>query len=90
MKWCRELEQIPVNLEAYGELDVSKTPELKVFMEQMKSAVARPRIPDYETLESDIINPQMELVLKGKKDVDSMLASIQKEIEEKILSLINE
>ncbi|MFW5781879.1 MAG: extracellular solute-binding protein [Candidatus Muiribacteriaceae bacterium] len=83
--WCNKLEQIPVNLKAYDMVDTTDKPYLKVFMEQMRHAKARPQILDYGELE-EIINPQMEAALKEEKTVDQALNDASRRIEEKILS----
>ncbi|MDD3627281.1 MAG: ABC transporter substrate-binding protein [bacterium] len=88
--WCNELGQIPVVLSAFDKIDTSKSPELKIFMEQMKTAKARPLIPNYDILETDIINPEMYAALTGEKTVEQALNDAVRLIEKEILSIMNE
>ena len=85
-KWAEALSQIPVNLKAYPIVDVSRLPELKVFMEQMKTAVPRPKVLDYDELES-IMNSEMYAALSGQKSVALALGDAVKEINERVLNL---
>ena len=87
--WCERLQQIPVSKAVYESVDFSDLPELEVFMKQMLSAKARPRIPMYDKLE-EIINPEMELALKGIKTPQQCLDDSVKRIEEEILTLVNQ
>lgn len=83
VRWCNALGQIPVNLKAFDGVDTRQHPYLAVFMEQMKSAVARPVVPNYSDLEN-IINPEMEATLSGQKPVkdalDAAVLRINKEV----------
>ena len=90
VKWCNTLGQIPVVLSAFDKVDFKKFPEIKIFMEQMKTAKARPMIPNYDILETDIINPEMAAALSGQKTVKQALDDAAREIDKKILSIMNE
>ncbi len=90
LKWCNTLGQIPVVLSAFDKVDFKKFPEIKIFMEQMKTAKARPLIPNYDILETDIINPEMAAALSGQKTVKQALDDAAEEIDKKILSVMNE
>jgi multiple sugar transport system substrate-binding protein len=79
VKWSNSLGQIPVNIDAYSRIDSLKYPELKVYMEQMKTAVPRPQIASYEDIET-IINPELESALTGQKTVKSALDSAVRKI----------
>lgn len=74
-KWGNELGQIPVNIEAFADIDTVKYPFLKVFMEQMKTAIPRPMIPDYQMVENTV-NPEIEAALRGTKTVKEALKAI--------------
>lgn len=82
--WANRLGQIPVNLKAYGAVDTSKNRNLGVFMEQMKTAVARPKVLKYGQLE-EIINPLMETALSGKMPVAEALARAVERIDREVL-----
>jgi len=83
--WSKKLSQIPTNLGAYSNIDVSKNKILGVFMKQMKTAVPRPPIKKYGKIE-EIINPEIEAALSGKKSVkDALDASVEK-INKEVLS----
>ncbi len=84
-KWAESLSQIPVNLKSYSMVDTSKLPELQVFMEQMKTAVARPPVLDYDELEN-IMNSEMYAALSGQKTVEHALKDAVKEIDKRVLS----
>ncbi|HDS08634.1 MAG TPA: extracellular solute-binding protein [Firmicutes bacterium] len=88
--WSNELGQIPVVLSAFDKIDTSVFPELGVFMEQMKTAQARPLIPNYDILETDIVNPEMYTALTGEKSVEDALNAAARMIESEILSIMNE
>ncbi|MEQ8820617.1 MAG: extracellular solute-binding protein [Sumerlaeia bacterium] len=87
--WAETLGQIPTRLSAWEDLDMSKYPYLPKFMEQLKHAEALPRIPLYGTLESDIFNPEFQLVLSGKKTPEAALESIQAALDKRILEKMN-
>lgn len=84
-KWCNTLGQIPVNLKAYPHIDTSKNPEIKIFMEQMKTAIARPAVIDYNRLE-EVMNQEMYTALSGEKSVEKALKDAVKKIDEEILN----
>ncbi|MFH1314141.1 MAG: extracellular solute-binding protein [Candidatus Eisenbacteria bacterium] len=73
-RWANELGQIPVNLLADELIDFSLHPYLKIFMEQMKYAKARPPIGGYPEIENDV-NPEMQAALDGKKPVIAAMRS---------------
>jgi ABC-type glycerol-3-phosphate transport system substrate-binding protein len=83
-KWCKTLNQIPVNVRAY-DLVKFEDKNLSSFMEQMKHAVSNPIVTNYSDLE-DIINPEMETVLTGQKTAAEALRNAARRIEEKVLS----
>jgi multiple sugar transport system substrate-binding protein len=85
-KWAEALSQIPVNIKAYPMVNVSALPELKIFMEQMKTAVPRPKVLDYDELES-IMNAEMYTALSGQKTVERSLKDAVEEINKRVLNL---
>jgi ABC-type glycerol-3-phosphate transport system substrate-binding protein len=82
--WANKLGQIPVNLKAFPNVDTSKNPELAVFMEQMKTAVARPKVLHYGRLE-EIVNPMMEAMLHGDKGIKEGFSEAARRIENEVL-----
>ncbi|MBF0543505.1 MAG: extracellular solute-binding protein [Candidatus Riflebacteria bacterium] len=82
-KWCKSLDQIPINLKAY---DLVKFEDkfLMVFMEQMKFAVSNPVVTNFEVLE-DIVNPEMEAVITGQKTAKEALTNAARKVETKVL-----
>ena len=82
-RWCKELNQIPINLQAY-DLVKYDDPFLMVFLEQVKSAVANPIVTNFEVLE-DIVNPEMEAIYTGQKIASEALYSAARKIERKVL-----
>jgi multiple sugar transport system substrate-binding protein len=83
-RWCNELGQIPVNMKAEKQLDFERHPYLRVFVEQMKTAIPRPAIPDYDELEN-IMNPEMQAALDGTKSVQKALDDAVKRINQNVL-----
>ena len=67
-KWANVLGQIPVNLGSDDMVDHAKHPYLKIFMEQMDYAKARPPVGSYPEIEN-ATNPEMQAALDGKKTV---------------------
>ncbi len=88
--WAEKLGQIPVRLDAQEGLDTSVFPEISTFIKQINLAKPMPPLPLYGTLEMDIFNPEMDLVLNGKKSVEAALKSIGKNMQQKILKKVNE
>lgn len=88
-EWCEKLGQIPVVKAAYDSVDTSSNPELAVFFKQMLKTKARPRLPRFDLLE-EIINPEMELAIKGVKTPRQALDDAVKRIDKEVLSLVNE
>jgi len=84
-KWAERLSQIPVNLKAYPLVDISTLPELKIFMEQMKTAIPRPKVLDYDELES-IMNSEMYAALSSQKTVSKALEDAVDEINRRVLN----
>ena len=84
-KWCNALGQIPVNLKAYPKVDVSQNPEIKIFMEQMKTAIARPPVMDYDQLEY-IMNAEMYTARSEQKTVERALEDAVKKINEQVIN----
>jgi len=89
VRWCTELSQIPTMKEAFKQVKVDDKPALKTFYEQILKAKARPRVPSYEQLE-EIINPEMELALKGSKTPEKALADAVRKINIEVLGPLNE
>ena len=76
--WARKLGQIPVNLDSYPLIEAEAGPHIGIFMEQMKSAVARPNLVSYDEIET-LINPEMEAALSGRKPPrDALRAAVGK------------
>lgn len=89
-RWASTLGQIPTRKAAWKDLDMSKYPYMKIFMEQIALSKRIPQIPLYGTLENDVFNPQMDLLLQNKQTPESMLKKMDAIITERILSNLNE
>jgi multiple sugar transport system substrate-binding protein len=83
-RWANRLGQIPVNLRAETHLDFERHPYLRVFVEQMKTAIPRPSIPDYDDVEN-IMNPEMQAALDGTKSVQKALDDAVRRINREVL-----
>jgi len=87
-EWASTLRQIPVNLKAYDKFridDKEEEQKLKIFMEQMKTAQARPKVLKYAQLET-IINPEMESALSGNITVEKALGNAVERINREVLA----
>lgn len=89
-RWASQLGQIPVRMAAWKDLDTSKYPYLPKFMTQLRTSRRVPQIPLYGILESDIFNPQMDLLLQNRQTPEEMMRKMDRELEERILGKINE
>jgi len=89
VKWCRVLGQIPVNLKAFNKVFKNVPFELKLFMEQIKYALPRPKIPKYDKLE-EYINREMESALTGQKSVKQALNDAVLIINKEVMSILTE
>jgi ABC-type glycerol-3-phosphate transport system substrate-binding protein len=78
--WATRLGQIPVNVKAADAITAAEDPYLAVFVEQMKTAVARPQTPYYPEMEN-LMNPEMQAALDGTKSVKDALDSAVAEID---------
>lgn len=89
--WCRTLNQIPVNVEAAKALseDPHTDPDIRIFMKQALYATAPPLLPRYGYVENDIVNPEMELALKGRKTAKQALQDAARKINQQILEVLN-
>lgn len=78
--WATRLGQIPVNVKAADAITADEHPYLAVFVEQMKTAVARPQTPYYPEIEN-LMNPEMQAALDGTKTVKAALDAAVAEID---------
>lgn len=90
-KWCNTLGQIPVNQTAETLVNFEANPALKVFVDQMRTAIARPKIPRYGVLDGQIMSPQIDRAYRSRssEEVRRALDSAVRDIEEKILAEVN-
>jgi ABC-type glycerol-3-phosphate transport system substrate-binding protein len=94
-EWAKELGQIPTNRAAQQNLDFG--PErradlevVEVFMRQVNLARPWPRLPRSGQIESDIMNPNMNLVLQGRLSVEEALRRVGVELQKRVLDPVNE
>jgi ABC-type glycerol-3-phosphate transport system substrate-binding protein len=88
-RWSSTLGQIPVRRAAWKDLDMSKYPYMKVFMQQLALARRPPQVPMYGVLENDIFNPQMDLLLQNKQTPAEMLKKMEQAINDRIVTEMN-
>jgi multiple sugar transport system substrate-binding protein len=86
--WADELGQIPVRLSAFPRVQATQFPELKVFMEQIRTARRPPPLPLYGILET-AFNAELDLVLQEKDTIPSALKNLDAVIEKRVLSEVN-
>ncbi|OQY27610.1 MAG: hypothetical protein B6244_10150 [Candidatus Cloacimonetes bacterium 4572_55] len=84
-RWCNELGQIPVNYKAYPLIDKEKNPEISIFMEQMKTAIPRPQILNYDHIENLFLR-EMEAALTGSKSVEQAMQDACRRANEEYLN----
>ncbi len=89
-RWASSLGQIPVRRSAWVDLDTSKFPFMTKFMDQLKMSLRIPQIPLYGILESNIYNPEIDLLLQGRQPPDSMLQKMDAQTQSVIFDKINE
>ncbi len=83
-QWCGDLGQIPVNLKAEKLIDFSHNKEIKIFLEQMKTAIPRPKVVSYQTL-ALTVNPYLYAALAGQMSVKEALDTIAHKIDTEVL-----
>jgi len=90
-KWCNALGQIPIQMLAEPLIDYSKNPSLVTFVDQMRTAIPRPKIPRYGVLEGRIMVPQIERAFRARREegVREALEQASREIDRLILKDIN-
>ncbi|MGI8905492.1 MAG: sugar ABC transporter substrate-binding protein [Candidatus Sumerlaeaceae bacterium] len=89
-RWAEDLGQIPVLLKAQENLNLAKFPEVPTFIEQVRLARPLPALPFVGTLETEIFNPEINLVLQGKQSAADALKKIETAMTERILNPVNE
>lgn len=89
-RWASNLGQIPTRLAAWEDLDTSEYPYLPKFMLQLRTARRIPQIPLYGVLETDIFNPQIDLLLQERLSPGEMLKRMEAQMEDRIVGPINE
>ena len=83
--WANELGEIPVNVKSMNKMDLNKHPYLRIFKEAIKEVVPRPIIPDYQGVEN-IVNPEIEAALSGKKTPEEALKDATRRVNEEIFN----
>jgi ABC-type glycerol-3-phosphate transport system substrate-binding protein len=89
-QWAEELGQIPTYLPAQKDLVLKNFPEVKVFMEQVNLARPWPRLPRSGKIETDMMNPNMNLVLQGRITVEEAMRRVGNELTLRILNPVND
>ena len=90
-RWARDLGQIPVNREAFEEAAAAAagTP-LGVFLEQLRTARPLAQVPKMDQIEDRVVNPALELGLKGQSTPGELLMNASTAIDREYLSIANE
>lgn len=91
LRWARELGQIPVNREAFEESakNAAGTP-LGVFLEQLRTARPLQQVPKMDQIEDRVINPALELSLKGQSTPEEIMVDACRRIDSEFLSIVND
>lgn len=88
-RWGSQLGQIPVRLAAWENLDTSRYPFMPVFIDQLRTARRVPPIPRYSTMDSEVISPQLLLLLQERITPEQFASRIDGLLRERILDDIN-
>lgn len=89
-RWASELGQIPTRLAAWEHLDTSKYPFMPKFMEQLALAERIPQMPLFGRLESDIYNPEIDLLLQHQDyPIENMLKNMERGLRDRIFIEVN-
>jgi ABC-type glycerol-3-phosphate transport system substrate-binding protein len=89
-EWGEKLGQIPVRLAAQQNLDMKLYPEIPVFIEQARLARPMLPLPYVGMIETEIANPETNLVLQGKQSPEQALKSIDAALTRRVLNPVNE
>lgn len=90
LRWSRELGQIPVNSVAFEEAARdAKGTNLGVFLEQLRTARPLRQLPKMDQIEERVINPDIELALKGQAPPDELMRTACQQIDGDYLSIVN-
>jgi multiple sugar transport system substrate-binding protein len=88
-EWAQELGQIPTHRGAQKGLDLRDNPEVAVFMNQVNLARPWPRLPRSGQIETDIMNPNLNLVLQGRQSVEDALKRVGVDLKRWVLDPVN-
>lgn len=90
-RWSRELGQIPVSREAFEAAAKEATgTNLGVFFEQLRTARPLRQVPRMDQIEDRVVNPAIELALKGEGAPDDIMRNAAGQIDRDFLSIIND
>jgi ABC-type glycerol-3-phosphate transport system substrate-binding protein len=89
-RWAEEMGEIPVVLEAQKGLNLSRFPEVPVFIEQINTSKPFPPIPLANIFEPQIFNPEFSLILQRRTTPAQALERIARQLDERILKPVNE
>lgn len=89
-RWATDLGQIPVLLAAHENLELPQFPEVSTFIKQVRLARALPALPFLNMLETEIFNPEMNLVLQGNQSAEQALKRIETALQKQILEPLNQ
>lgn len=91
LRWSRELGQIPVNRDAFEEAArAAAGTHLGVFLEQLRTARPLQQLPKMDQIEDRVINPAIELALKGQAPPVEILGSACRQVDGEYLSIVND
>ncbi len=77
--WTSELGQIPVNKEVFNSIDQTKNQQLKVLIEQTKTAQPRPFLVNYNQI-NEIYTQNLQQILAGEKTIEQALKDTTNEV----------
>jgi multiple sugar transport system substrate-binding protein len=90
LRWSRELGQIPVSRTAFEEAArAAAGTHLGVFLEQLRTAQPLQQVPKMDQVEDRVVNPMIELALKGQGTPEELLADACRKIDADYLSILN-
>jgi multiple sugar transport system substrate-binding protein len=89
LEWALELGQIPVTKGALDQATEKADSILRVFMQQMRTARARPTLPNFQPVEN-IFQAEMELALRGGRSPEEGLRQAVAKIEAEVLGPVRD
>jgi multiple sugar transport system substrate-binding protein len=91
LRWSEALGQIPVNRDAFeAAARAAAGTNLGVFLEQLRTARPLRQVPKMDQIEERVVNPAIELALKGSSPPEDIMRNASAQIDRDYLSIVND